>query len=70
LVPFFGAPNRNPSNKREMQKDLALGGCLYAATHNNQPRVNSHGRRVVGVEGQPGRSIVRISFMDISKFLT
>jgi hypothetical protein len=36
---------------------LALGGRREVATHINQPRVNSRGRRYVGEEARPGQSM-------------
>jgi hypothetical protein len=48
------------SNKQRPIKkggELALDGCHYVTTHNNQPRVDDRGRQDVVEEAQQGRSV-------------
>jgi hypothetical protein len=57
FFPLFGVPKRDPSNNREGRCALALGGCCFNDTRNNQTQDGFHVTVDAEEDALPGRSM-------------
>ncbi len=55
--PLFGVPKRDPSNNREGQCALGLGGHRFNNTHNNQTKDGFHVTVDVGEDALLGQRV-------------